>query len=262
MGAQVSEEVERWASVGDLAAIAPRMRVIRALPVPCQVEVVRRLWRNSRWVPPGEVLVMTSDFVDRFIVLIAGEAEVLLGNRSCIWMVPSGTFFCEVALLDWRGVKANGLQAYASPAWALRRWRRISAPAARLVEDFLKRPLHGPRFHGQVRAARRSLVATLTRSELLEAAEVHGAQEAVLGLDALPVSCNVFRNVATFAAPTRDMDAKDIAALRLVCEGPLLSTCRGAVVPDLRGQASGLFSCCAPAVPPAELDESSERIAQ
>lgn len=245
MGAQVSEEIAAWASVSDLALIVPRMKVIPALPPECQVKVIRRLWRNLRWVPAGQTLVMTRRSISDFYVLVAGELEAMLGSHAHIWMMPPGTFFCEAALLDWRGLEAAGVRSYASPAWALRRWTGLPAGPTGIVEDFLKLPLTGPRFQGHIRTARRSLVTTLTRDELLAAAhEVLGATAAVKKLDGLPVRCNALRNITTFSAPVRDLNAKDIAALKVVCEGPLFASCRGALVPDLRSQAQGLFGCC------------------
>mmetsp|Transcript_109806 Transcript_109806/g.321535 ORF Transcript_109806/g.321535 Transcript_109806/m.321535 type:complete len:248 (-) Transcript_109806:86-829(-) len=247
MGAQVSEEVTAWASVSDIALIVPKMRFIPTLPVECQIEVVRKLWQNLRWTPSGEVLVMTRNFVDRLFVVVAGEVEVQLANHSHIWLMPPGTFFCEAALVDWRGLAAAGLRSFASPAWSLRGLRRLPRLAVSAIEDFLKQPLHGPRFQGRVRTARRSLITTLTRQELLAAAEARGAGEAARALDGLPVACDVLRNLKGFAGPARDLGERDIASLRVVCEGPLLSTCAG---PGLR---AGLFGGCLRGRPAAEV---------
>uniref|UniRef100_A0A7S1LT44 Uncharacterized protein n=1 Tax=Alexandrium catenella TaxID=2925 RepID=A0A7S1LT44_ALECA len=245
MGAQVSEELTTWASISDLALIVPRMKVIPALTPECQVKVIRRLWRNLRWLPAGEPLVMTRRSVAHFIVLVAGEAEAMLGTHPHIWLMPPGTFFCEAVLLDWRGLERSGLRSFMSPAWALRDWRRIPAPARSIVKDFLKLPLNGPRFQGNIRTTRRSLVATLTRQELLDVVdEVPGARAAVHKLDDVRVACDALRNVTTFSAPSRDLGAKDIAALKVVCEGPVFAACRGAVMPDLRSQVRDMFGCC------------------
>lgn len=267
MGAQASEELATWASVSDLALITRRMRVIPALPAECQVEAIRRMWQSLRWVPTAEVLVTTGDASDRMFVVVQGEAEALITGTDYIPLLPEGAFVCEAALLG------HGVQSTASssaqgwgaslrrpgsrvdPVWAIRRCKRIPAPALSLVEEFLTRSPGGPRFQGKVRTTRRSLIATLTRQEFVSILQAHESAE-VRAMAYMAVQTNPLQNVTIFGAEARALGAQDIAALRVVCEGPMHASCQQAVGPAMRTLRKGIFgSCMAPATTSAdELD--------
>mmetsp|Transcript_54448 Transcript_54448/g.174582 ORF Transcript_54448/g.174582 Transcript_54448/m.174582 type:complete len:251 (-) Transcript_54448:72-824(-) len=237
MGAQASEELTAWVAASDLALVLPRMRVLPTLNKDCQVEAVRRLWRSLHWMPAGEVLLARGDLSSRLFVIVRGEVEVVLGNSSYIPLLPAGCFFCEAALLSRRDSAGQEwpTKGGARPWWPLRRWRRIPAGAVGMIEDFLAER-GGPRFQGRVRTTQRSLVATLTRQELAAIVKTHGGADAAHALDGTNASCNVLQNVIAFgSASAHTLGAQDLAALRVVCEGPLRVSCQGAAAPVLRG---------------------------
>lgn len=263
MGAQVSEELDRWVSVSDLALTTTRMRIIPALPAECQVEILRVLWRSLHWVPRGEILVTPSEPCDRMYVVARGEAEVILSNTSYIPLLPEGTFVCEAALLGFggqpngvvRGLSATATGCSASawgcpppqprqipvvdPVWPLRRDKRFPSGPLSLISEFLrKQSTGGPRFQGKIRTTRRSLIATLTRQELLSVLHAKGS-DAVRGLADMPATCNALQNVTAFGAEVQGVNVNDVAA-RVVCEGPMHASCQ----PVLRGVKQGLFGAC------------------
>jgi len=108
-----------------------------------------------------------------------------------------------------------------------------------MVETFLRKCGDGPRFRGRVRTTRRSLLAEFTRAELasivedaasnsnsdesaLAAAE---AARSVLGMEA---RCDALQNVTALGVRACELGVQDMAALRVVCEGPIRVTCGSA----------------------------------
>lgn len=246
MGAQTSEELVAWASASDVALIIPRMRVIPALPVECQVEAVRRLWRSLRWVPQGVRLLDPNDISDRVFIIVQGEAEAVLGSSKYIPILPAGSFFCEAALLQ-RGEIMHHLGATeerTDKMWPFQRWRRLPASVLAMIGVFLKNRRNNHRFRGRVRTTQRSLVATLTRQELLKILKVQGCSDAMHVLNNMPALCNALWNVTTFSAEARALSAQDMVALRVVCEGPLHTSCQASVIPAIRSVPRGMFGEC------------------
>lgn len=253
MGNAASEELEKFVSVSDLAMLTRKMRVIPSLPAECQIEAIRYLWRNMRWVSPREVLVQPGTPNDRMVVIVKGEAEAILGGYNCSYipLLPAGSFVGEAAMV---GVVSTGNSTGNStgkrgPFWVLRRkpasqgtsngTRTLPDPLMDLVESFLGGRTRGPTFHGKVCTTRRSLIAEITRAELRAAVARHNGAEAER-LDNMLVSRNSLQNVASFAASRRELGAQDLAALRVVCEGPMRVSCSGAT----RGIRATLLGGC------------------
>lgn len=254
MGAQASEELATWASVSDLALITRRMRVIPTLPAECQVEAIRRMWQSLQWVPPAEVLITPGEASDRLFVVVRGEAEALIGGSGYIALLPEGAFVCEASLLGhgapgreegprgW-GASLRSPGQRADVVWPLRRWRRIPAGALSIVEEFLTKNPCGPRFQGKVRTTRRSLIATLSRQQFLAILAVHESPD-VRAMANMQARYNGLQNVTVCGAEARALGAQDIAALRVVCEGPMNVSCQQAVEPTIRVLKQGIFGSC------------------
>lgn len=244
-----------WASMTDLALATRRMKVIPSLSAECQVEILRSLWRNLRWVQAGAPLLCPSEPNDRLIVIVQGEAEAVFGGYDLahIPLLPAGSFVGEAALVVPSGASAAEPRRLAlaperfRPLRCLRRRALLPGPLEAEVESFL-RPIRGPKFTGWVRTTRESLVAELTRKEFLAAVARHDAASAS-GLQELAhVRCNVWQNVRTFGE-RRELGAQDFAALRVVCEGPTMVSCagfqRGAGLAWHALLADGPFGLCA-----------------
>lgn len=239
MGAQASQDLASLPLAADIMMLVRKMRVIPALPAECQVEAVRLLLRSVRWLLPGEVLLEAGENPDRLVVIVRGEAEAVLGRSSKIPILPEGAYFGEAGLLVERGGPREAApRCRGDPAWALRRWRRLPGGVLDIVAGFLRGRTTGRRFWGRIRTTRRSLIATLGRQELLAAAlRVQGkGGDALRVLCGLPACCNVLQNVTEFGAEAKVLGARDLAALTVVCEGPLQVSCRGAL------PAAGTFS--------------------
>lgn len=268
MGAQASEEIDRWVSVSDLALATRRMRVVTALPSECQVEVLRVLWRSLRYVPAGEILVTPSQTCDRMFVVARGEAEVLLSTTDYIPLLPEGAFVCEAALLGssggqpsgegcassaagWHGLSAARPRRLIDPVWSLRRTAILPRGPLGIIAEFLVKPstVDGPRFPGKLRTTRRSLMAELTREEFRSILRAHGA-DVVQGFADMPATCNALQNVTVFGVEAQTVNANDIAA-RVVCEGPIHASCQS----GLRVVRQGLLgSCMHPTVVESEFE--------
>ncbi|CAK0895721.1 unnamed protein product [Prorocentrum cordatum] len=247
-----------WASMADLALATRRMKVIPSLPAECQVEALRALWRNLRWVQAGTPLLRPSEPNDRMIVIVQGEAEAVFGGYDLahIPLLPAGSFVGEAALVvpSSAGVADSShlhlphlAPERLRPLRCLRRRALLPGPLQAEVESFL-RTSRGLKFKGWVRTTRESLVADLTRKEFLAAVARHDAGSAS-GLSELAhVHCNVWQNVKTFGE-RRELGAQDFAALRVVCEGPTRVSCagfqRGAEVAWGALLADGPFGACA-----------------
>eukprot|EP00931_Biecheleriopsis_adriatica_P092349 TRINITY_DN66156_c0_g1_i1.p1 TRINITY_DN66156_c0_g1~~TRINITY_DN66156_c0_g1_i1.p1 ORF type:complete len:283 (+),score=81.86 TRINITY_DN66156_c0_g1_i1:67-915(+) len=246
MGAQVSEELAAWASVTDLAAMTVKMKILPALPAECQIEVLRRLWRSLRWLSSGTDLITPREMNDRLFVIVQGEAEAILSSSSYIVLLPEGTFACEAALL---GHQAASSTAGSEPRELLplryapspKRWPE---GVLGIIKKFLVRDTSWPSFPGRIRTTRRSLIATLARPELLQVVEGLQGEERQKSLDLINRSrgqvahCNPLQNITYFGdAKARPLGAHDMAALRVVCEGPmaLQAVCSG---------PSGLQAAC------------------
>ncbi|CAE8584137.1 unnamed protein product, partial [Polarella glacialis] len=112
--------------------------------------------------------------------------------------------------------------------------------------QFLARDACWPSFPGRVRLTRRSLVATLARRDLLEVLQSLKGEARKEGLELVAggqtVHCNPLQNVTFFGqVESKPLGAQDMAALRVVCEGPmrLQAVCRTSLGPSL-----GLFGSC------------------
>jgi len=253
MGARASQELDRWASVSDLALMSRKMRIIPTLPAECQVEALRYLWRSLRWVPTGEELLSPQTPCDSLMVIVRGEVQAILGRTNLIPMLPEGSFLCEFALLGRGRRRANDQSPSlapsnaVSPLWAFRSWRKLPPPVLGLVEDFLVKDSAIPRFHGCVRTTRPSLIGHLTHGQFLAALRKAEDADAVPNFRELHVNRNVLWNVTAMGANARELGAQDIAALRVVCEGPMQISC-SSVGATLR-QAPKLLCggcCCGP----------------
>jgi CRP-like cAMP-binding protein len=249
-GTQASEELEKLASVSDLAFYSRKMRVIPALPAECQVEALRRLWRSLYRVAAGTELIAPHEPNDRLILIVRGEVQAVLGQSDFIPLLPEGSFLCESFLLrddDGRGdIAASASKRQRSHVWMFRGGRRsLPSPALALVDDFLTGIVRrGPQLHGRVRATRPSLIAELTRTDFLECLDKAEDAYAARSFRDMPVSWNMLQNVRTFGAEARALGAVDINALRIVCEGPTHMSCQG-VTPALRAAVpNGLFGGC------------------
>jgi len=220
--------VATWASVSDLAMLAPNMRLISALPAECQIRVLRALWFSMRWVPAGTILLTPSDASDRMIVVVRGEGELLLGHTDIIPLLPAGSFVCEAALLTQRcpaGDQCLQQKSAAQPLWAFRGWQRIPSNLLGIVGTFLGTSSNVPRLHGKVRTTKRSLIAQLSRERfqsILSEAEAVNARE----FAEMPVCRNALQNVTSLRARRQNLGAEDVATLNIVCEGPLHATCQ------------------------------------
>merc|ERR1719215_680438 len=98
-----------------------------------------------------------------------------------------------------------------------------------LVAEFLAAPSSGPRFHGRIRTTRPSLIATLTRGQFRLALRKAEDPSSLPEFNNLNIGCNVLRNVISLDTSSRELGAKDIAALRVVCEGPMNMSCTNVV---------------------------------
>jgi len=268
MGAQVSEELTAWASVTDLAAMSVKMKILPALPADCQVEVLRRLWRSLRWLPPGLDIISPREMNDRLFVIVRGEAQAIISGSAYIVLLPEGSYACEAALLG-RGVGRS--LPYASGAVApmelvpLRQQRRIPTGVLKVVRQFLEREADWPIFPGRIRTTRRSLVATLARQELLQVVEQLGPEdrasvEWLMRSSGQVVMCNPLQNVTDFNHTARPLGAQDVAALRVVCEGPMRFPVVCRATGSTAGFGSWLDSCRGQrAQEPEEDDFGSQR---
>lgn len=272
MGAQVSEEVERWVSAADLTYQTRKMRVIPALPAECQVQALKKMWHSLRWVSAGEAILGPQARAPGLILIVRGEAQAILGCTQYMPLLPEGAFVCEAALLSdgasegdpysipgllaAGGGGPSGRRPRGNPAWPLRRWHSFPEGLLSVIQDFLvKRRSTGPRFDGQLRATRRSLIAELTREEYLLILDWAEDQDAVRDLrgggDEVPR--NPLQNVVSLDARARALGSEDIAALRVVCDGPMNISCRGPALPALRAALPQIdwnvfASCRRPAV--------------
>lgn len=259
MGAQISEELTAWASVTDLAAISIKMRIIPALPAECQVEVLRWLWRSLRWLPVGTDLVTPRELNDRLFLIVQGEAQVVLQGHSYIMLLPEGSFACEAALLCCSGGKAVGSVEPDGLA-TLRRARRLPNGVLGIVRQFLAREASWPSFPGRLRTTRRSLVASLARSELLHAIGKCSGEDKRAALEVVNrgqrAQTNPLQNVTSFQARAKPLGAQDMAALRVVCEGPmrLQAVCQA---PVQNFQNLSFFSSCQGQRSDTALDETN-----
>lgn len=264
MGAQASQELERWASVSDLAFLSQKMRIIPTLPAECQVEALRYLWRSLHWIPAGEELLSPAVACDRLLVIVRGEVQAILGQSQYIPLLPGGSFLCEYALLG-RGLRpAHGGTAVArsvSPLWAFRGWTKLSRPMLGLVEEYLVAPCNAARFHGRVRTTRPTLVGSLSRGEFLAALRKAEDPSTVPNFRELQAKRNQLWNVTAMGANVRELGAQDIAALRVVCEGRMNMSCTS-VGPMLRQVPSSLFGSCCTSPAPGEEEEELEHIAE
>jgi len=247
MGVSASEEFVAWASVSDLATIVPRMKILPALPVECQVEALRVLWRSLHWVPAKSVLLSLSDSYDRLFIVVRGEVELLLSDSKYIPLLPAGSFFCEAALLARGGGTdrpRTGTAVGGGPWWALTRCKRrkLPQPAVQLVQAFLRRG--GPRLAARVQTTQRSLISTLSRQELIRAAELQNCSAALRDLESKPLVCNRMRNITHLNADAQTLTSQDMAALRVVCEGPMNASCQGTVLPACRSLHRSIFGEC------------------
>mmetsp|Transcript_81507 Transcript_81507/g.161819 ORF Transcript_81507/g.161819 Transcript_81507/m.161819 type:complete len:257 (+) Transcript_81507:80-850(+) len=247
MGVSASGELIAPASVSDLATVVRRMRVLPALPVGCQMEALRSLWRSLHWVPPKSEVLSLSNNYDRLFVVVKGEVEVLSANK-CIPIMPAGSFFCEAALLQ-HGSGAHkqqtGSAVRGGPCWPLTRCtqRLLPLPAVELVEVFLRRC--GPRVAARVQTTQQSLIASLTRQELMRVAELQNCSAALHEIDGLPLACNSLRNVTRLNAEARILTSQDMAALRhAVCKGSTNASCQGTVLPARTNLHCSLFDKC------------------
>jgi len=255
MGAQASQELDRWVSVSDLALISRKMRIIPTLPAECQVEALRYLWRSLRWVQGGTDLLTPSMACDCLYVILRGEAQAVLGCSRYMPLLPEGSYLCEAALLG-RATRRSQVESQwarrpsgADPVWPLRRCKKLPQGVLGVVSDFLSARSSAPGFHGRVRTTQPTLVATLTRGQFMAALRKASDPASVPALSELHVSCNGLQNITAMGVEPRELGAQDIAALRVVCEGPMNMSC-ASVGPALRAAAappSWLFSgCCAP----------------
>lgn len=249
MGAAASEELGKWASIGELTAQSRKMRIIPALPAECQIDSLRRLWRSLRWVAPGTELIGPGDVLDRMLLIVSGEAEALLLHTPYIPIFAEGVYLCEAALLDVpRGAsEADPVVPWrpSGHSWLLRRWGRLPMPAQSLVEEFLwtRRRSCAQGFPGRVRTTRRSLIAELTRDDfrmVLRQAEV---PEDLPPLSRGTAHVSALHNVLGYSAEPRQLGAQDVAALRVVCEAPINISCQ-AVPAALWGGGGLLFGSC------------------
>eukprot|EP00929_Paragymnodinium_shiwhaense_P097678 TRINITY_DN59302_c0_g1_i1.p1 TRINITY_DN59302_c0_g1~~TRINITY_DN59302_c0_g1_i1.p1 ORF type:complete len:271 (+),score=15.81 TRINITY_DN59302_c0_g1_i1:117-929(+) len=260
MGNAASEAVDSWASVSDIALYSRRMKVIPALPAECQVLALRRIWRSLRWVPSGTELLTPHQPLDRMFLVVRGELQAVLATTNYVPLLPEGSFLCEAALL--RGDEGEREQGDRQDVlWALRRCRRVPTGVLDIVHEFLigKTRWLGPRFHGRIRTTERSLIGTITRQEfldVLEQAEDPTMAKEIFDLErggthAASARCNVLQNVTAYGAQAQALGTQEIAALRVVCEGPTNISCRGAVAPVMRAIPGGLGifqSCVNPSV--------------
>lgn len=257
MGAQVSQELDRWVSVSDLTLVSRKMRLISSLPGECQVEALRNLWRSLRWVPRGTVLIDPEMAHDSLTMVVRGEAQALLGHSTYSIILPSGCFFCETALLG-RGPleraaqrdesRQNFHRRKAEAANAMRLLRRskliIGGPLD-IVSGFLSPTIAScsSGFNARICTTEPSLVATLSRQEFLDALRRAEDPASVPDFSVLEFRCNVLENVTAMGVDSRELGTQDIAALRVVCEGPMNMSCAG-VAPALRSVPNSLFGQC------------------
>lgn len=259
MGAQISEELTAWASVTDLAAMSIKMRIIPALPAECQVKVLHWLWRSLRWLPGGTDLVTPHELNDRLFLIVQGEAQVILQGHSYIMLLPEGSFACEAALLCCLGGKASS-SVEPDGLSVLRRARRLPNGVLGIVRQFLARDASWPSFHGRLRTTRRSLVASLARSELLQAIDNCSDEDKRAALEVVnrgqSAQSNPLQNVISFHPRATPLGAQDMAALRVVCEGPmrLQAVCQA---PVQNFQNFSLFSSCQGQRSGSALDETN-----
>lgn len=225
------------------------MKVIPALPAECQVQTLKKLWRNLAWLPPGEVLLTPDQPSDRLYVVVRGEAELLMGSSDYTPLLPEGSFICEMALLqDYEAMvePLSGIRNKGGHLWSFRGWKRIPASVLSIVEEYLGKKSIGPCVVAKVRTTQRSLVTSLTNRELRSIARSQG-EETNLALSELiqtPASQNALLNVGIFGATSQALSAHDMAALRVVCDGPMGITCRGVTGLGARMAANGIFSSC------------------
>lgn len=236
MGAWASQELDRWTSVSDLALVSRRMRIIPTLPVECQVEALRYLWRSLRWLPAGEDLLAPDLACDSLLVIVRGEAQAVLGSSGYMPLLPEGSFFCEASLLGRASRRSGGDQGKCSRRpfphlqawpllWPLRGAWQLPGHVLWLVDEFLAPGCDAPRFHGRVRTTRRTLVAALSRGQFLASLRKAAEPSTIPAFDRLRVGCNALQNVTSMGASARELAAQDIAALRVVCEGPMNMSC-------------------------------------
>jgi hypothetical protein len=218
MGNRASEEAVIYYSVKDLAQLLPTMKVLPALTSTAQVAALKVLWQNLHWVSPRTVLAHGQ--VDRLVLLVRGEAEVVLRGGSEIFILPSGTFFGEAALLqnsvpvsDRRDRKSE------APLWMMRNGTLGADLLGRVGEFLVSRS--GRVFQARIQATERSLVTELTHEQL--ASVLPHEERAVL---AQAARCNRLQNVLAFSAGSRRrLGDEDVTALRVVCDNPIRVAC-------------------------------------
>lgn len=251
MGAAASDELEKWASVGDLTAHSRKMRVLPALPAECQIDALRRMWRNLHWVNPDTDLICAGDILDRMLLIVSGEAEAILSHTPYIPVMAEGFYICEAALLDVAlTAEADALVPWrpSGHSWLLERWGRLPMLALSLVEKFLWQRSRSWQqgFPGRVRTTRRSLIAELTRDDFREVLRKAKCPEDLPPLSRSMVGVSILHNVTSLNAVPNQLGAQDVAALRVVCEAPVNISCQ-AMAPPWPGAEKGglLFSSCA-----------------
>eukprot|EP00811_Abedinium_folium_P002103 NODE_11928_length_1257_cov_5.150442.p1 GENE.NODE_11928_length_1257_cov_5.150442~~NODE_11928_length_1257_cov_5.150442.p1 ORF type:complete len:290 (-),score=48.91 NODE_11928_length_1257_cov_5.150442:388-1233(-) len=239
-GSRASEELVSWASVSDLAFLCGKMRVLPSLSKECQVEALRKLWRSLQWLPAGKVLLERGTANRSLLLIVYGEAEVVLASSRYTPILSDGAYLCEAALLgSGRCVAGVAIPcARGGPAWPLQSLRRLPSHLISSINEFVVTADGSrlPVFEGRARLTRRSLVASLSCQELAAIVRVHDPAGLTM-LAKTRAKCNPLQNITSFNAATQTLGAQDVAALRVVCEGPLTLTCQSnvaaAILPPL-----------------------------
>lgn len=214
------------------------------------------MWRNLQWVPPGTVLASPSLPCESLLVVVRGEAQAVLGCSGYLPLLPAGSFLCEANLLgrfkrigqlDPPLLNSCLAENWGDPTWPLRGKVQIPPIILDIISEFLTTPSSEPHFYGRVFTTLPSLVTSLSRRAFLQCLSRADDPGNVPDFDGMRITSDVLRNVRTIGSSERELGLQDIAALRIVCEGPVSISCasfgnvvRSTVVPS----AAGVFGHC------------------